>query len=151
MQPKQDPRRAALIYKIYQTAKSLEVDELRIIQMVSERLDFGQKKYNCFVLDSDVRDFVKEYSEEALDGVVYSACAAMKAENAAERAVAGKLLEIALCGVQESTRDAIAKPAVKPSLSDRLYFALLGKEVPFMLSLFVAILLVWTVVAIVRG
>lgn len=60
--------------KLVNASDDLGVDELRVLTAVATRLAMGQKQYGKLDIARDKRDFVKEASEEALDGCVYLAC-----------------------------------------------------------------------------
>ncbi len=48
-------------------------DERAILEVIAERLLFGQKNYGKFDLLTDKREFLREAFEEDLDGLVYRA------------------------------------------------------------------------------
>lgn len=52
-----------------------------IKKMISDRLDFGQGKYNQDVPINDNRDFTQEALEELLDGCVYLAAEILRLKN----------------------------------------------------------------------
>lgn len=121
---------------IRDSARRLGFSELEILQLIAERLEFGQRKYGVFVLDAPGREWIKEFREEQLDGAVYSACAQLTASDPASRAQARELLAISLRGVYGS----LQKP--KLNWTDRIYFAILGREGVILMAtfLFIAIL-----------
>lgn len=60
------------------------VDELDVLGWVAERLNLGRKRYGVLDLETDVREWVREAHEEAIDLAVYRAIAAMGAALAPE-------------------------------------------------------------------
>lgn len=67
------PQDRALWASLYEHARQLRGDELRVLVAIAERLAMGRKQYGPLVIDRDSRDWRKEASEEALDLSVYLA------------------------------------------------------------------------------
>jgi hypothetical protein len=55
-------------------------DERRVIALIAERLAAGRRIYGELDLEADRRDFAAEASEELIDGAIYLAAGALKAE-----------------------------------------------------------------------
>jgi|HubBroStandDraft_3_1064219.scaffolds.fasta_scaffold893404_1 hypothetical protein len=57
----------------------LELDALRVLALLADRLLEGQARYGRLDLKTDLRDFRKERAEEIADMLTYSAMAELKA------------------------------------------------------------------------
>jgi hypothetical protein len=63
---------------IEQICGRLGPDELKVLELVAERLANGQETYGLFDIDTDERDFPKEALEEVVDASIYSAVQLLK-------------------------------------------------------------------------
>lgn len=57
--------------KLYEHARQLHGDELRVLSTLAERLAMGRRQYGPLRIENDQRDWRKEAAEEALDLSVY--------------------------------------------------------------------------------
>lgn len=68
----------ALWVALYEHARQLRGDELKVLAKVAARLAMGRKQYGALDIASDRRDWTKEASEEALDLAVYLSIALVR-------------------------------------------------------------------------
>lgn len=65
--------------RLIECAALLGEDELAVLHLVAERLVKGRAFYGELHIGTDARDFRHEGLEEAADGLVYTACALVRA------------------------------------------------------------------------
>lgn len=68
--------------RLIATATELGREELEVLTLIADRLLTGQQEYGLLRLERDSRDFRREALEECADGMVYLACAALRARGA---------------------------------------------------------------------
>jgi hypothetical protein len=56
----------------------LDIDELRVLNVIAKRLVLGKGQYGALDIDRDPRDWHRELSEELADAMVYLACAELR-------------------------------------------------------------------------
>jgi hypothetical protein len=67
------PHAAAFtVAKITEKLIDLGVDELRVVEIIVDRLASGQVTYGNLTVDEDERNFVQETIEEVADASIYS-------------------------------------------------------------------------------
>jgi hypothetical protein len=63
---------------IYAKLARLGLDELRVVELITDRLLEGQKVYGLLDVTDDPRDFTRETLEEVCDASVYAAVQLIK-------------------------------------------------------------------------
>ncbi len=54
--------------------EAMDVDELRVLELIARRITFGKREYGTLELETDGRNWRQERSEELADDDVYHAC-----------------------------------------------------------------------------
>lgn len=70
--------RSELLKSIYETAETLNDDELAVVSVICKRLDLGAVNYGRLHIDRDARDWKDEAHAEAVDLAVYLSIATLK-------------------------------------------------------------------------
>jgi hypothetical protein len=64
--------RTQLINHLSARLNEFNVDELRTLAIIADRLYMGRKQYGALDLANDSRDWREEWRQELVDGLIYS-------------------------------------------------------------------------------
>lgn len=79
------PDDLALWASLYEHARQLRGDELRVLVTQAERLAMGRKQYGALDIDKDSRDWIEQAVEEGLDHISYLTIELVKLRRAREK------------------------------------------------------------------